>query len=122
VDTRFKTPASGVISTVVDLTRFANALFAARLIRTDLVADMFKVERDGEGQAGFTAGWTPKGVAPEGRVFDYNGSMEGTTAFLDVVPERQYALALLANRERYVPELQPIVNAARHLVLNAGQR
>jgi CubicO group peptidase (beta-lactamase class C family) len=122
VDTRFKTPASGIISTVTDMSRFASALFEGRLVPAALVTEMFKVERDGDGRAGFTAGWTPKGRTAVGGVFDYNGSMEGSTAFLDMVPERRYALALLANRERFVPELQPVVNEARRLVLEAGAR
>ena len=119
VDTRFKTPASGVISTVSDMTRFASALFDGRLLSKALVAEMFRVERDSEGQAGFSAGWTAKGLTDLGAVFDYNGSMEGSTAFLEVVPERSYALALLANRERFVPELQPVVTQTRQLVLQA---
>ena len=43
--------------------------------------------------------------------------MEGATAYLDLVPSKRYALALLANRERYVVEIQPIVKEARRLVL-----
>ena len=122
VDTRFKTPASGLISTVADMTRFASALFDGTLLSNDLVAEMFRVERDSEGRAGFSAGWTPKGRTTLGAVFDYNGSMEGSTAFLEVLPEKRYGLALLANRERFVPELQPIVIEARQLVLEAKQR
>jgi serine beta-lactamase-like protein LACTB, mitochondrial len=118
VDTRFKTPASGIISTVNDMARFAVALLDDKVLDDSLVSEMFRVVRDGDGNAGFTAGWTPKGKIAAGRVFDYNGSMEGVTAFLEVVPERRYVLALLANRERYVPELQPLVNRARQIVLN----
>jgi CubicO group peptidase (beta-lactamase class C family) len=117
VDTRFKTPASGLISTVADMLRFASALFDGKLLSKDLVAEMFKIERDSDGRAGFTAGWTAKERTPAGAVFDYNGSMEGATAFLEVVPEKRYALALLANRERFVPQLQPIVTEIRQMVL-----
>jgi hypothetical protein len=41
--------------------------------------------------------------------FNYNGSMEGMTAYLVIVPDRRVAVALLANRERYVPEVTPVM-------------
>jgi hypothetical protein len=48
--------------------------------------------------------------------------MEGTTALIEVVPAQRYALALLANRERYAPELQAIVKGARHLAFETSSR
>jgi CubicO group peptidase (beta-lactamase class C family) len=46
VDSRFKTPASGIISTVEDLARFAVAIFDRRLV-TDASANvMFSVRPD----------------------------------------------------------------------------
>jgi hypothetical protein len=38
--------------------------------------------------------------------------MEGTTAVLAILPERQIAVALLANRERFVPAVSPVVREA----------
>ena len=35
--------------------------------------------------------------------------MEGMTAYLVIVPDRRVAVALLANRERYVPEVTPVM-------------
>lgn len=46
--------------------------------------------------------------------------MEGPTAFLYVIPSQRYAFALLANRERYVPELYPVVFEAARIVLEHG--
>jgi hypothetical protein len=42
-----------------------------------------------------------------------------TTAYLDLVPSRQYAVAPLANRERSVLQVQPIISEIRRLVLVA---
>jgi CubicO group peptidase (beta-lactamase class C family) len=60
----------------------------------------------------FTAGWTigPADLGTPG--YNYNGSMEGTTAVLAILPERQIAVALLANRERFVPAVSPVVREA----------
>jgi len=124
VDTRFKTPASGIISTVNDLARFAIATFERRLVTETTATDMFGVQPDGEGRAIFTAGWSVDstglskgGRTPYGQAFDFNGSMEGATAYLDLVPSRRYAVALLANRERSVLQVQPSVAEIRRLVL-----
>jgi len=118
VDTRFKRPASGIISTVNDLARFAIALFERRLLPEALFREMLSTRPAGEDErAMFTAGWTigPTNLGTPG--FNYNGSMEGTTALLAILPERQIAVALLANRERFVPEVSPIVREALRAAL-----
>jgi CubicO group peptidase (beta-lactamase class C family) len=127
VDTRFKTPASGIISTVNDMARFAVAIFDHTLATDSTANDMFRVQPDSEGRAIFTAGWSTdstglSGTAQHsyGQAFDFNGSMEGSTAYLDIVPSKVYALALLANRERYVAEVQPVVKEARRLILETS--
>jgi CubicO group peptidase (beta-lactamase class C family) len=124
VDTRFKTPASGIISTVNDMARFAIAIFDRTLVSDATATEMFGVQRDPEGRAVFTAGWTTDSMDPGGtarhsygQAFDFNGSMEGSTAYIDLVPSRRYAVALLANRERSVAEVQPIIAEARRLIL-----
>ena len=128
VDTRFKTPASGIISTVNDMARFAIAIFDRKVVTDDTANEMFRVQPDPEGRAIFTAGWSIdstglSGTATHsyGQAFDFNGSMEGSTAYFDLVPSKRYALALLANRERYVAEVQPVVKEARRLILETSR-
>lgn len=118
VDTRFKTPASGIISTANDLMRFADALFTHRIISATSFADMLAVRPTIEEKAPmFTAGWTvgPSNLGTPG--FNYNGSMEGSTAVLVLLPEKQIAVALLTNRERYVPGVMPVVGEALRATL-----
>ena len=121
VDTRFKTPASGIISTVNDLARFAIAIFERTVVNDAQVNEMFRIQPDAEGHATFTAGWSTSSSglskATDDVVFDFNGSMEGSTAYLEVAPSRRYAFALLANKERSVPEVVPIAADVRGLVL-----
>ena len=76
----------------------------------------------------FTAGWSVDstglskgGKTAYGQAFDFNGSMEGATAYLDLVPARCYAVALLANRERSVLPAQPVIAEIRRLVLDPPQ-
>lgn len=122
VDTRFKLPASGLISTANDVVRFATAIFDGRLVSENLMAQMFYVPPAGASGIPFTPGWVFQGTHPYGLAFDNNGGMEGTTALIDVVPAQRYALVLLANRERYAPELQAIVREARHLAVETSSR
>jgi CubicO group peptidase (beta-lactamase class C family) len=124
VDTRFKTPASGLISSVNDLARFAIAIFDRKVVTEATAKEMFSIQPDGEGGRLFTAGWSvdPTGLSNSGKpsygqAFDFNGSMEGATAYFDLVPGRRYAVALLANRERSVRPLQTVISQLRHLVL-----
>jgi CubicO group peptidase (beta-lactamase class C family) len=120
VDTRFKVSASGLISTASDLVRFARALFDRKLVSESLMTQMFYAPPS-EGPLVFTPGWVFQGKQPYGLAFDNNGGMEGTTALMDVVPDRRYALALLANRERYASQLQPIVTEGRRLLLDPSR-
>jgi len=124
VDTRFKLPSSGIISTVNDLARFAIAVLDRKLVTETTAKDMFSIRPDGQGRGVFTAGWSVDstglskgGKTTYGQAFDFNGSMEGATAYIDLVPAHRYAVALLANRERSVLEIQPIIPEIRRLVL-----
>ena len=81
------------------------------------MAQMFYVPPEAKDGIPFTPGWVFQGKQEYGLVFNNNRGMEGTTAVIDFVPARHYVLALLANRERYVSELQPVVKEARHLEL-----
>jgi CubicO group peptidase (beta-lactamase class C family) len=123
VDTRFKMPASGMISTVNDLARFAIALFERRLLPEPLFREMLSTRSaPDDPRPVFTAGWTigPADLGTPG--YNYNGSMEGTTAALAILPERKIAVALLANRERFVPGVYPIVREALRAALGLPEQ
>lgn len=108
VDTRFKAPASGVASTAPDLARFAIALLEQRLLDEDWLRRAWEPQSPDGGEPRtlvFAIGRDRRW----GAAFYGTGSMEGTTALLYLVQERGYAVAILANRERFVPEVAAIV-------------
>jgi CubicO group peptidase (beta-lactamase class C family) len=113
VDTRFKSPASGVISTVTDLNRFATALMDGTLLPPALFRDMTTTRpTPADTPPALAAGWM-SGPANLGTpAFNHNGSMEGTTAWLIVLPERRISIAVLTNRERFVTGVLPVVREA----------
>lgn len=117
VDTRFKTPASGLISSAPDLVRFAVALQKVELLPAEWFARMLEQQqlRDGR-DTPFTLGWNML-ARPDGLAAYYHaGSMEGTTALLFMVPEKDYAMAILANRERHVQELVPLMRRINEML------
>ena len=81
VDTRFKMPASGMISTVNDLALFAIALFERRLLPEPIFREMLSTRPATDDERPmFTTGWTLVLDRLGTPAFNYTGSMEGTTA------------------------------------------
>jgi CubicO group peptidase (beta-lactamase class C family) len=118
VDTRFKTPASGLVASVAEVARFAAALYGGRLLPAATVASMFvpaRAARDEEPL--FTLGFQVASNRSRGAALYHAGSMEGATALLYLIPEKRYAVALLASRERAVPDLLPLLETIHGLVL-----
>lgn len=118
VDTRFKTPASGVISTAPDLVRFGLSLMNGTLLDAELFKQMLTGPPTADRETTiFTTGWTigPSNLGTPG--FAYNGSMEGTTAFLGIFPERKVAVSVLTNRERFVPGIMPLARETMRAAL-----
>lgn len=112
VDTRFKASASGLVSSVVDLSRFAVALYEGRLLGPEPTRELFEAQATGGGDTSrYTLGWiVPEGPGASGGLL-YGGSMEGSTALVFLMPDRCYALSILANRERFVPRIAPLVRS-----------
>jgi CubicO group peptidase (beta-lactamase class C family) len=113
VDTRFKTPASGLIISTSDLLRFGLALTGETLLGPSSRAEMFRPHPPATGPARYALGWqvtTPSGEAP---AFVHSGSMEGVTALLYLVPADGDAIVILSNLERSVPAIVPLLRAIR---------
>lgn len=110
VDTRFKVSASGLISSVVDLSRFAVALYEGSLLGPEATRELFEAQATADGDTTrYTLGWiVPEGPGASGGLL-YGGSMEGSTALVFLLPDRCYALSILTNRERFVPQVAPLV-------------
>lgn len=120
VDTRFKASSSGLISSAHDLALFSIALYQGKLIKAETRNLMFEIPPALDDKLQFTFGWNPVRNKQFGQAYWFNGSMEGTTAIIHVVPARRYASVILANRERYVPELIPLLDAVNAAALQDG--
>jgi CubicO group peptidase (beta-lactamase class C family) len=109
VDTRFKTPASGLIISAADLARFAIAIAGDAILDAHTRTEMFRVATPNAKPGSFTLGWQVTSPRDGAAAYYHTGSMEGVTAIVYLVPSRRDAIVLLANRERSVPALAPLL-------------
>ena len=95
MDSSYKIPGGGYVTTAEDLVRFAQALLAGRLLKPASVAQM----------------WTPTAVSGKesyglgfeilqgGRLVMHSGGQPGTSTVLLIAPQQRLALAVLANMD-----------------------
>jgi CubicO group peptidase (beta-lactamase class C family) len=110
VDTRFKQPASGLISSAADLGRFAVALYQHELLPEAAQAALFSRQTTKGGKStDYSVGLMVGRPRGSDQSFYLAGSMEGTTAILYLIPAQRFAVALLANRERFAPDVASLI-------------
>jgi CubicO group peptidase (beta-lactamase class C family) len=123
VDTRFKQAASGLICSASDLARLALALYQGKLLPQAGQQLLFSPKTTRKGKAtDFSLGLLVGRDRRWGQAFYHGGSMEGTTALLYLIPERRYAVALLANRERFAREVASLLPQLNETILGPAQR
>ena len=106
-------PAGGGYSTVGDLTRFAEALKAGKLVSQASVRLLTTPKPElASPEYGFGFG-----VEEGGRVVGHSGGFNGINSQLDIYVGEDYSLAVMSN---YGDGAQPIIEKARSLML-AGQ-
>jgi CubicO group peptidase (beta-lactamase class C family) len=111
VDTRFKTPASGLIISTQDLLRFALALTDDTLLSESSRTAMFRPQPPAGKAATYALGWQIASPAAGAPAVAHSGSMEGVTALVYLVPSRGDAVVVISNLERSVPAVVPLVRA-----------
>ena len=106
-------PAGGGYSTVGDLTRFAEALKAGKLVSQASVRTLTTPKPElGSPEYGFGFG-----IEEGGRVVGHSGGFPGINSQLDIYVGEDYTLAVMSN---YGGGAQPVIEKARSLIL-AGQ-
>ena len=106
-------PAGGGYSTVGDLTRFAEALKAGKLVSPASVHTLTTPKPElSSPEYGFGFG-----VEESGKVVGHSGGFPGINSQLDIYVGEDYTLAVMSN---YGGGAQPIIEKARSLLL-AGQ-
>jgi serine beta-lactamase-like protein LACTB len=111
-DTSNKISGGGLVSTAEDITRFAIALQTGVLLRKETFRQMLAPLKTSDGKESPYFGWFIRnrdGV----KFLTHGGSQQGTSTQLYMMPEKGFALALMANMEdvNQVEIATQIVNA-----------
>ncbi len=97
-DTSNKVPGGGLVSTAVDLGRFAIALHTNKLLKPETFAQMQVPMKTTDGKDSPYFGWTIIDRKGE-KLLTHSGSQQGTSTYLAMIPARGFAVAILANTE-----------------------
>jgi CubicO group peptidase (beta-lactamase class C family) len=107
-----KTPGGGLCGTAPDAARFAAALMAGKLLRDDTRTAMFTDQKTKKGvPTGYALGWSVSRHAGRREVW-HSGHTQEVSAMLYMIPERNFAVALMANLED-----APLLDLARQIAV-----
>jgi serine beta-lactamase-like protein LACTB, mitochondrial len=95
MDSSYKIPGGGYVTTAEDLVRFARGLWSARLLRAETVAQMWTAT-PASGQSAYGLGFA---ILEEGKFITHTGGQAGTTTRLFIIPHEHFAVAVLANMD-----------------------
>lgn len=107
-DTSIKLPAGGYLSTAEDLARFLLAVLAGKLIQEETRQQMWTPQKTRDAaEITWGLGWIVPNEMGGERAVRVSGNQPGTSAALVILPEKQFAVVVLANLEGI--DLYPLV-------------
>ena len=123
VDTSNKIPGGGLVSTADDLARFAIALESGRLLSSSTTQLMWTSQKTSDGKAtGYGYGW---GVHEENgvRTVGHTGGQQGCSSVLWMLPDRGFAVAIMANTDevKVLPIAEALAQAYLHVQNGSGK-
>lgn len=103
MDSSYKIPGGGLVSTAEDLARFAVAAQNGVLIKPETFAEMSKNQRTRDGkETGYGYGWFvggSGGFSTDPDAVWHGGVQPGFTSHLWILPKKRFALVILTNLE-----------------------
>jgi serine beta-lactamase-like protein LACTB len=99
LDSSYKIPGGGLISSADDLANFESAILAGKLLRPATQDAMWSAQRTSDGKfTSYGLGW---GIADEPGVHTvgHNGSQQGTSTAIMLAPQKSAAVVVLANMD-----------------------
>ena len=118
LDSSYKIPGGGLISSADDMARFEIAVMADKLLKPATRTLMWTPQKAADGsQNGYALGWetsTRNGVA----VVGHTGSQQGTSTSIVLVPQRHAGFVVLANMDNVHSDA--LATEALKIVLDLG--
>lgn len=101
VDNSVKVPGGGYVSTADDLMRFVDGLYRQKLVRSELLEQMWTSGRLASGKlTGYGLGFSVGRLAGGDREVYHTGSQQGASCLLYLRPAERFAFVWLTNLER----------------------
>jgi len=116
-DTSYKIPGGGFISTVEDLARFAIAMQTEVLVKKQTLDQMWTSQKTRDGKVtGYGLGW---GVSERNGMKEvhHGGAQQRVSTFLYTIPEKGFAVVLMANLENIGSGLASLSRQIADIVL-----
>jgi CubicO group peptidase (beta-lactamase class C family) len=101
MDSSYKIPGGGYVTTAEDLVRFAQALMDGKIVKPGTLAQMWTPERIRGGGRGSTYGLGFTVLTVDGgKYVGHGGAQQGTSTDMAIIPDRHFAVAALANMDK----------------------
>lgn len=98
LDSSYKIPGGGYVTTAEDLVRFAQALLGGKLLKPGTLTQMWTASKPSlAGREAYGLGFA---VAEGGKYISHSGGQAGTSTNLFILPEARFALAVMANMDQ----------------------
>jgi len=99
LDSSYKIPGGGLISSADDMARFAAAILNGKLVKPSTRDVMWTVQHTSDGKpTGYALGWGVDDKLGLRRI-SHGGGQQGTSTYLALAPERRAAVVVLANMD-----------------------
>jgi CubicO group peptidase (beta-lactamase class C family) len=119
-DTSMKVPGGGLVSTAVDLVKFAIAMNSGGLISDKSRDQMWTRQKlKSGGESAYGLGW---GIRQDSAVktVSHSGGQAGTSTYLMLVPEKNLAIGLMSNLQDFA--VGKLVQGIEEILLSPSQQ
>lgn len=97
LDSSYKIPGGGYLTTAEDLVRFSQALFDGKLLKASTLSEMWTASKQSlASQQSYGLGFD---VREGGKYISHSGGQPGTSTYLFMIPQARLAVAVLANMD-----------------------
>ncbi len=106
MDSSYKIPGGGYVTTAEDLVKFASAVMLGKLLKPETITAMWTPQKTRDGKdTHYGMGWGKAELDGE-VIYAHSGDQPGTRTSLFVIPSRKMAFAVMINMENVdAPEL-----------------
>jgi len=109
LDSSYKIPGGGYVTTAEDLVRLAQALLDGKLLKADTVSEMWTASKESlAGHQSYGLGFQ---LVEDGKYIFHGGGQAGTSTNLFIIPEARFAVAVLANMDGVNAQVNDLTRA-----------